>query len=78
MDAQDPLGRLGRLLGVDLETVARRRADFGIFTGRMDEGTALRFERWLACVAAAAEEIGPTADPMVIIRRARELERRRT
>jgi len=76
VDASDPLARLGRLLGVSPDAVRRRRRAFGVFTDAMDPGDALRFERWLACVAQAAEELGPRAQPMAIMARAKDIERR--
>lgn len=40
----------------------------------LEPGQALRLERWMTCVASAAEELGQAVGPEAILQRARELE----
>lgn len=44
----------------------------------LDPGQALRLERWMTCVAAAAEELGQNADPEALMALAHQLETRLT
>lgn len=44
------------------------------YADRIGPEQALLLERWMTCVAAAAEELGQGADPQTILKRAREIE----
>jgi hypothetical protein len=44
------------------------------YADRIGPEQALLLERWMTCVAAAAEELGQDADQQAILRRAREIE----
>lgn len=78
VDGRDGLERLGRLLGVSAEAILRRREELQLQTRHMTPEKQLDFERWLAVVATAAEELGPRADPNNIIKHAQRLMTRRT
>lgn len=44
------------------------------YADRIGPEQALLLERWMTCVAAAAEELGQGSDPQTILKRAREIE----
>lgn len=46
------------------------------YAERLEPDQALLLERWMTCVASAAEELGQDADPSEILARAHEIEAR--
>lgn len=74
-DLQAVLDRLRRVYD-DGEAPVARFAGMIVqaYADRLGPEQALLLERWMTCVAAAAEELGQDADQQAILARAHEIE----